>query len=149
MVASVFVSCATSKTVRVSKKTIKGNWTLSTITYSESGTYNISLLDDATQACFEGSSWQFTPNNNTGIYNINNAACSTGDRHFIFTIQEVDPETGLYDFLLKPTNAKGKSVTNSGYRMRLSQLSDTTMQWQQTVNVEGKPFVITMNYNKF
>lgn len=149
MVVTVFVSCATSKTVRVSKKTIKGNWTLSSITYSESGTYNISLLDDASQACFEGSSWQFTPNNNTGVYNINNAACSAGDRHFIFTIQEVDPETGLYDFLLKPTNAKGKSVTNSGYRMRLSQLSDTTMQWQQTVNVEGKPFVITMNYNKF
>ena len=144
----ILTACGTSKTVRVSRKVIKGNWTLNTITYSEAGTYNVTLLDDATKKCFEGSTWQFVPNNNTGMYNINDSNCSAGERYFVFTIQEVDEKTGLYDFLLKPTNDKHKSETKKGFRLKLSALSDTMMQWQQTVTVEGKPFTISMNFNK-
>lgn len=141
-------SCGSSKTVRDSKKVIKGEWTLNTITYNEPGKYNVTLLNDTSKDCFEGSTWQFIPNNNTGTYSINESSCSTGVRNFVFTIQEVNAETGLYDFLLKPTDAKHKSVTNQGFRLSLTSLSDTSMQWQQTVYVEGKPFVITMNFNK-
>ncbi|MGC1204738.1 MAG: lipocalin [Flavobacteriaceae bacterium] len=142
------MACGTSKTVRTSKKVIKGDWTLNSISYSKAGTYNVTLLNDVSKTCFEGSTWQFIPNNNTGIYTINNSGCSTGERNFVFTIQEVNAETGLYDFLLKPTNEKNKSETNQGFRLSLASLSDTTMQWQQTVSVEGSPFTIIMNFNK-
>jgi len=54
----------------------------------------------------------------------------------------------LYDFLLKPTNAKGKSETNAGYRLRLAQLNDSSMRWEQTVSLDGKPFKINMNFSK-
>lgn len=141
-------SCGTSKTVRESKKVIKGEWTLSSISYDKAGTYNVTLLNDASKVCFEGSTWQFVPNNNTGIYTINDASCSIGARNFVFTIQEIDPQTGLYDFLLKPTNEKYKSETNQGFRLKLTALSNIGMQWQQTVSVDGNPFTITMNFNK-
>ena len=142
------LSCGSSKTVRDSKKTIKGEWTLNKIDYSALGTYNVTLLNDASKACFEGSTWQFIPNNNTGTYTIDGVNCSSGMRYFNFTIQEIDEQTGLYNFLLKPTNEKGKSETNQGFRMKLTALSDTTMQWQQTVTVDGKPFIINMNFKK-
>lgn len=142
------VGCGSSKTVRTSKKVIKGEWVLNSITYSLPGKYNVTLLNDTNKDCFEGSTWKFIPNNNTGTYEINQSSCSTGLRNFVFTIQEVNAETGLYDFLLKPTNEKGKSETNQGFRLSLTALSDATMQWQQTVYVEGKPFTITMNFNK-
>ena len=142
------LSCGTSKTVRDSKKVIKGDWTLNMITYNRSGTYNVTLLNDASKTCFEGSTWQFVPNNNTGIYTISNPSCTIGERYFVFTIQEIDETTGLYDFLLKPTNEKHKSETNQGFRLELTSLSDTFMQWQQTVTVEGSPFTITMNFTK-
>ena len=142
------MSCGSSKTVRDSKKTIKGEWTLNKIDYSALGTYNVTLLNDASKACFEGSTWQFIPNNNTGTYAIDNVDCSSGMRYFNFTIQEIDEQTGLYNFLLKPTNEKGRSDTNQGFRMKLTALSDTTMQWQQTVTVDGKPFIINMNFKK-
>lgn len=148
LVSVCFLSCGASKTVRASKKTIKGNWTLNSITYSEMGTYNVTLLNDVSKACFEGSDWQFIPNNNTGIYTITKNDCMVGGRYFNFTIQEVDEATGYYDFLLKPTDAKGKSETNSGFRLRLSQLSESNMQWQQSLTVDGKPFTINMNFNK-
>jgi len=144
----MILSCGTSKTVRDSKKVIKGEWTLSSITYSTAGKYNVTLLNDTSKDCFEGSTWQFIPNNNTGTYTINETSCSTGPRNFVFTIQEVNKETGLYDFLLKPTNEKQKSETNQGFRLSLTSLTDTIMQWQQTVSVDGKPFTITMNFNK-
>ena len=144
----MILSCGISKTVRDSKKVIKGEWTLSSITYSTAGKYNVTLLNDTSKDCFEGSTWQFIPNNNTGTYTINETSCSTGPRNFVFTIQEVNKETGLYDFLLKPTNEKQKSDTNQGFRLSLTSLTDTIMQWQQTVSVDGKPFIITMNFNK-
>ena len=145
----LFTSCGGKKIVRQSKHVIKGNWTLSQVTHNEEGIYNISLLDDAPQLCFEGSSWQFVPNNNSGAYNFNSTNCDTQLRNFNFTIQEIDKVTGLYDFLLKPTDVKGKSINNNkGFRLKLTQLSDTNMQWQQTVNVNGKPFTINMNFIK-
>ncbi|WP_027138203.1 lipocalin family protein [Gaetbulibacter saemankumensis] len=148
LVTLSILSCGASKTVRTSKKVIKGNWALTNITYDRSGNYNITLLNDASKNCFEGSYWQFVPNNNTGVYNIDASSCNTGARHFVFTIQEIDQQTGLYDFLLKPTNEKHKSETNQGFRLKLSALSDTAMQWQQTLMVEGQPFTISMNFTK-
>lgn len=148
VLASIILSCGTPKVVIQSKKIIKGNWSLENITYSENGKFNVTMLNDVTSTCFEGSKWRFIPNNNTGIYTISNENCSKGDRNFIFTIQEVDATTGLYDFLLKPTDSKNKSADNKGFRMNLSQLSETTMQWVQTVTLENKPFKINMNFSK-
>ena len=146
--AVCLVSCGTSKVVRNSQKTLKGNWSLSSITYSKTGDYNVILLNDVSKECFEASTWQFVPNNNTGLYSIANTECETGDRYFNFTVQEVNAETGHYDFLLKPTNEKGKSETNQGFRLKITSLTDTEMQWQQTVNPDGVPFIINMNFTK-
>jgi hypothetical protein len=106
------------------------------------------LLNDVSKACFEGSTWQFVPNNNTGTYTISNTNCTNGERYFVFTIQEIDETTGLYDFLLKPTNEKHKSETNQGFRLSLTQISETNMQWQQTVVIDGQSFIINMNFIK-
>lgn len=148
VIAATVSACGPSKTVIQSKKVIKGYWSLDNITYDTSGTFNVTLFNDTSVECMEGSSWRFIPNNNTGNYTIDNSNCPTGERHFIFTIQEMDPASGLYDFLLKPTNAKGKSETNAGYRLRLAQLNDSSMRWEQTVSLDGKPFKINMNFSK-
>ncbi len=148
LLTTLVIACGAPKTVIESRKVIKGYWSLDKISYSESGNFNIKLLNDASKECFVGSSWRFIPNNNTGVYSINSENCIGGDRNFIFDIQEMNAETGLYDFLLKPTNEKHKSENNTGFRLRLSQLTDTSMQWEQTVSLEGKPFTIMMNFSK-
>ncbi|MBB6680445.1 lipocalin family protein [Aequorivita sp. 609] len=148
LVAATAFACGTPKTVQESRKVIKGYWNLDEVSYDSSGTFNVTMFNDTSAECFEGSMWRFIPNNNTGRYNIENSNCPTGERNFIFTIQEIDPTSGLYDFLLKPTNAKGKSDTNAGYRLRLTQLNENSMRWEQTVNLDGKPFKINMNFSK-
>lgn len=148
LIAATVMSCGPSKTVVESKKVIKGYWELDDISYDTSGTFNVSIFNDTSAECFEGSTWRFIPNNNTGHYTITDSDCPTGERNFIFTIQEIDQATGLYNFLLKPTNIKGKSDTNTGFRLRLAQLNDSNMRWEQTVNVDGEPFTIIMNFSK-
>ncbi len=148
LVVVTAISCGTPKTVQESRKVIKGYWILNSISYDSSGTFNVTLFNDTSVECFEGSNWRFIPNNNTGNYTIENSNCPTGQRDFVFTIQELDQTTGLYDFLLKPTNAKGKSDSDVGYRLRLAQLNESSMRWEQTVNLDGKPFKINMNFSK-
>jgi hypothetical protein len=50
---------------------------------------------------------------------------------------------------LKPTDSRYKSTTgDQGFRLNLVSLTETSMVWQQTVTLEGKPFVIRMNFTK-
>ena len=149
ILASIAFSCGTPKTVIQSKKVIKGTWTLDNISYSQPGTFDVTLFNDVSKECFINSTWNFIPNNNTGIYTINDAHCiSTGNRNFIFTIQEIDVNKGIYDFLLKPTDTKEKSVNNEGFRLQITQLTETNMRWEQTVLLNGNPFIIYMNFTK-
>jgi hypothetical protein len=141
-------ACGTTKTVKTSKKIIKGEWTLNRITFSTYGTFKVTFFNDVSKKCIEGSQWKFIPNNNSGTYSIDNRDCENGLRDFVFTIQEVDHETGLYDFLLKPTNAKHKSDTNQGFRLKLSMLNEASMQWQQNASIDGKNIIIDMNFSK-
>jgi len=147
-ILSIMLSCSASKNVRTSKKVIKGSWVLNSVEYNTQNTLSVNLLNDASARCFEGSIWQFIPNNNTGTYSIQNTDCGVSTRNFIFTIQEVNKENGWTDFLIKPTNRKGKSETNKGFRLELVSQSETNMQWQQTVIVNNKPFPIRMNFIK-
>ncbi|AXT59500.1 lipocalin [Aquimarina sp. AD10] len=140
---------AHNKTVISAKKTLKGEWSLDKITYDRSGIFDVNLYGDASAECFTGSTWKFIPNNNTGTYAVNQSSCtSTGARNFRFTIPKPEAN-GEYSFMFKPINAKKKSTNNNaGYRMALQHLDDATMTWAMTVSLEGKPFVITMNFNK-
>ncbi len=146
----LMASCGTPKVVKQAEKTFRGAWTLNSITYpGATGTFDVTLFSDASKMCFENSDWFFVANNNSGNYTIANSGCASGQRDFKWTIQEVNPETGNYDFLLKPVNEKGRSETgNTGFRVNLVNLTDTVMTWEQTVSVDGKPFTIRMNFNK-
>ena len=140
----ILFSCGASKNVRTKEKIIKGNWTLNKIIYSKTGDYKVTIFKDASKECLEGSSWKFVPNNNTGTYAISSTNCVSGERDFIFVVQEIDAASGYYDFLLKPKNNENKE----GFRLQLTELSETTMQWKQYLNVDGTQFIINMNFTK-
>ena len=148
--ASILASCGgTKKIVNKAEKTFRGAWALNDITYPGSkGEYKVILFNDASKNCFMNSDWFFVENNNTGTYTLTGSDCTLGERNFRWDVQAVNPETQNFDFLLKPVNEKGKSETNTGFRVNLISLTETTMVWEQTVSVDGKPFTIRMNFNK-
>ena len=67
VMAISLVACKTSnsgtmtskpKETNIANKAIKGEWTLQSITYSQSGKFNVTLLNDTSKECFEGSTWK-------------------------------------------------------------------------------------------
>ncbi|WP_372919848.1 lipocalin family protein [Salegentibacter sp.] len=143
-------ACGPSKTAREARKTFNGDWTLTSVTYpNSSGEFNVTLLNDASAECFEGSTWDFVSNNNHGTYRVQGINCDGGERNFMWSIDEENTPEGIYDFLLKPTDENYKSTTgDQGFRLNLRSLSDTQMVWEQTVSLDGSPFVIRMNFSK-
>lgn len=148
--AAVLISCGTSKVAREARKTFDGNWTLTSITYPNNpGEFNVTLFNEASASCFEGSTWDFVSNNNRGTYTINGVDCENETNYYIWSIDEENTPAGIYDFLLKPTNEDYESTTgNQGFRLNLKSLSDTNMVWEQTVSLDGSPFTIRMNFTK-
>lgn len=148
--AMLLYACGTTKIERQAERTFKGNWTLNTINYPNSdGFVDVTLFGHAKANCFRNSEWMFISNNNQGEYTLMGADCPTGDQEFSWAVQEVNPESGLYDFTLKPV-AQGENAAKvkSGYRMSLKSLTENNMVWEQTVSFEGKPFIIRMSFSK-
>ncbi|MFT5752526.1 MAG: hypothetical protein ACI828_001882 [Flavobacteriales bacterium] len=145
----ITIACGPSKTIKESKKTLKGTWTLNDITYDRSGTFNVTIFQDTSAECLEGSTWRFIPNNNFGNYEVVNENCPSGKRYFIWAIPDTGDSATNYDIILKPTDAKMKStMNNKGFRLNLSYLSDDQLEIKQTLQMDGKPFTITMAYSK-
>ncbi|HET8809353.1 MAG TPA: lipocalin [Flavobacteriaceae bacterium] len=143
-------ACGATQIERQAQRTLKGDWMLNRISYPDSqGIFEVNLFNDASASCFTGSSWNFVPNNNHGIYTINDASCATGERNFIFDVIETTPDSGIFDFTLKPVGEdENPRQVNTGYRLNLVSLSDTNMVWEQNVSLEGEPFTIRMHFIK-
>ncbi len=143
-------SCGTNKVVKESRKTLKGTWTLDNINYGDAdGVYKVKLFEDVSSECFVGSVWKFIPNNNFGNYDITGTNCVGGKRYFVWSIPDGGKSATSYDILLKPTDEKMKStMNNEGFRLNLDYLSDDSLRLTQTLEVNGKPFTINMNFSK-
>ena len=150
MTAVVMASCGPSQVQKEARKTFNGDWTLSNISFPNSSeALQVTLFGDATADCLRNSSWRFISNNNEGTYTLTSPSCDSSMRYFNWSIDEVDAASGTYNLLLKPTNEDHKSTSgNQGFRLNIVTLTDTNMVWEQTVNFEGKPFTIRMNFNK-
>jgi len=146
----LIASCGPSKVVTEARKTFNGDWVLNNVTYpNNTGIFNVTLFNDASAACFKGSTWSFVSNNNTGTYTPQGIDCTAGERYYVWSIDGGNTAAGMYDFLLKPTDSSNKSTTgNQGFRLNLVSLTDSEMTWDQTVILEGKPFVIRMDFTK-
>ena len=144
------ISCGSSAVVKEARATMNGDWMLNSITYpGNEENLQVTLLNDVPAKCLENSSWNFISNNNTGSYEPAGLGCQQGPNFFIWSVSEVDEAGGNYDLLFKPTDADHKSTTgNQGYRLNLTNLSGDRMVWEQTINFEGKPFTIRMNFTK-
>lgn len=147
--SALLLSCGSTKTIKESKKTLKGNWTLDEISYDRSGTFNVTIFGDTSAECLEGSTWRFIPNNNFGNYEITDTNCPTGKRYFVWALPGTGENETAYDIILKPTDEKMKSTMDEkGFKLSISYLSDDQLQIKQKVQLEGKPFTISMNFSK-
>ncbi|AZQ44381.1 lipocalin family protein [Nonlabens ponticola] len=145
--ALLLVGCGTKNAVKQTENNVGGNWTIDSVTYSGNGQFESTLLQDVTGQCFEGSMWYFVANNNRGNYSIEDPSCTTGTRNFIWSVPgSKDIIEG--DLLIKPTGDNYKSETDAGYRVNVKNITENSMTWNQSVLVDGRTVIVSMNFRK-
>lgn len=131
----------------VSSETIlKDYWLLNKVSYIEPDMYDrITLFNDVTNFCFEQSLWRFSTTNNTGSYAINDMYCSYGKRNISFDVSKSSKKSGLYDVVLKILNDNGDT---DRFKIKITELSNKSMQWKYTTWVNKKPYTLKMSFVK-
>ncbi len=149
VVVGLMASCGVTKTERQAQKSLKGDWSLTNITYpGSSGFVDVTLFNDATTRCFRDSDWHFISNNHKGSYQLYKENCAPGKRFFRWDI--VLASDGQYYFSLKPVQQdENARKVETGYRLNVVQLDATQMILEETVSYNGNPFKIRLTFNKY
>lgn len=120
---------------------------LSSITTSEGNLVDIKeLFNQASPQCFEGSSWSFVSNNNSGTYRFQNSACDASTHSIKWFMEEAENDVYfLWKFI--PEGAKAKDI-KAGYQLRLMYESETDLELEQEAAFEGGFIKIYYHFTK-
>ncbi len=122
---------------------MKGEWILTSVTYPGSNYIKVNSFQIADSKCFEGSTWKFVSNNNTGNMSFNNANCTAFSSPFTWYVSKEG------QFLLKLLSAgeKAKKV-REGYVLRVQDQRESSFQLVDKIDVGGKMTDVVYQFNK-
>ena len=121
---------------------IKGNWTLSSVSYPGSDVIKVTSFDVADSKCFIGSTWKFISNNNKGNFSLNADKCtaySTPITWFINTKGE---------FVLKILDETKAKKIKEGYVLKVANQTKESFQLIDQINVAGKMTDVVYQFNR-
>lgn len=121
---------------------LKGNWTITSVTYPGSDYIKVTSFDIADSKCLEGSSWNFVPNNNKGTMSISNANCPSFTSPIVWTVTKEGA------FTLKITNGEKAKRVTEGYFLQMRNQTENSFQLIDNVNVGGKKVEVTYQFSK-
>ena len=143
-----FVGCKPKQTVTNTKLdtksevAIKGNWTVTSVTYPGSEYIKVNSFDLADSKCFVGSTWKFISNNNTGEMALTNASCTAFSSPITWYINKDG------NFVMKIINdTKAKKVLE-GYILTIANSTENSFQLMDKVNVGGQFVNVTYQFNR-
>jgi hypothetical protein len=136
------ISCKTQSaagtTQSISKGSVKGNWIVTDIRFEGIPAHSkVTVFDQASFSCFKGSQWVL-PSNANGSYTLSSTddGCSTATQPIVWSLYK-EGGVDMFQFKKVGTGLKAKNVTE-GYRVQITSLSNTTMEWKAFVNYESK-----------
>ena len=143
-----FVGCKPKQTVTNTKLdtksevAIKGNWTITAVTFPGSEYIKINSFDLADSKCFVGSTWKFISNNNKGEMSLTNASCTAFSSPITWYINKDG------NFVMKIINdTKAKKVLE-GYILTIANSTENSFQLMDKVNVGGQFVNVTYQFNR-
>ena len=137
-------SATNTKVDNKSERQLKGDWTISSVTYPGSEYIKVSSFQLADSKCFVGSDWKFVPNNNKGEMAVKSSAdCSSFSSPITFFINKDN------QFVLKVLYAgeKAKKVRD-GYILTVANQTETSFQLVDKIDVGGKMTDVVYQFQK-
>ena len=136
-------SATTTKIDSKTESVLKGNWTLTSVTYPSSDVIKVTSFGLADSKCFEGSSWKFVPNNNTGEMSLTKSDCAS----FSSPIKWFINKDG--QFILKVLSAGEKAKKDrDGYVLGMNAQSATSFQLIDKITIGNTPKDVVYQFQK-
>jgi hypothetical protein len=142
-----FVGCKSKSVTNTkldikSEVAIKGNWSITSVTYPGSDVIKVTSFDLADFKCFIGSTWKFISNNNKGNFALNSASCTAYSTPITWYINKEG------NFVMKILDeAKAKTV-KAGYILKVANQTDTSFQLIDRIDVAGKMTDVVYQFEK-
>lgn len=148
LIAILLFACKTTsvtstKLDRTSQVDIKGNWTLSSVTYPGSDYIKVNSFQIADSKCFEGSAWKFISNNNKGSMGLAKTGCPTFSSPITWFVNK----EGQFVLKILEAGEKAKKVRD-GYVLKLENQTDASFQLIDKIDVGGKPTEVVYQFQK-
>ena len=141
MFVGLLASCGSLDTK--SQGGLKGNWTISNVSYPGSDVIKVTSFDVADSKCFVGSSWNFVPNNNKGTMTVGGGAgCPSFSSPIVWTVTKEGA------FTLKITEGQKAKRVTEGYFLQMRNQSESSFQLVDNVNVGGKTVEVVYQFQK-
>jgi hypothetical protein len=148
LLAVIFVGCKPKQTIvntRLDTKSevaIKGNWTITSVSFPGSDYIKVNSFDLADSKCFVGSTWKFISNNNKGEMALTSASCTAFSSPITWYINK---EGNLVMKIINGTKAK---KVLEGFILTIANSTETGFQLIDKVNVGGQFVNVVYQFNK-
>jgi curli biogenesis system outer membrane secretion channel CsgG len=132
IVACKSKSATSTKLDNKTEVALKGNWTITSVTYPGSDVIKVTSFDIDDSRCMVGSTWKFVSNNNKGNMNLTKAGCAAFGSDITWFINK-DGE-----FVMKILNEAKSRKVKEGYVLKVANITDNSFQLIDKINVTGK-----------
>lgn len=136
-------SVTNTKLDNKSERIIKGNWTISAVTYSGSEYFKVNSFDIADSNCFIGSNWKFISNNNKGNMTLTDANCPSFTSEITWFINK----EGQFVMKILSAGEKAKKV-REGYVLNIANQTETSFQLLDKIQVGNKLTDVVYQFQK-
>ncbi|WP_396170959.1 hypothetical protein [Flavobacterium sp.] len=146
--AVLFIGCKPKQTVTNTKLdtksevAIKGNWTITSVTFPGSDYIKVNSFDIADSKCFVGSTWKFISNNNKGEMALSNASCTAFSSPITWYINKDG------NFVMKIINETKAKKVLEGYILTIANSTESGFQLIDKVNVGGQYVNVTYQFSR-
>lgn len=135
-------SATNTKLDSKSQVAMKGNWTITSVTYPSSDVFKVNSFGLADSKCFVGSTWKFISNNNKGNFELNSPKCTTFSTAITWFINKEG------EFVLKILDDDKARKTKTGYVLRVANQTDNSFQLIDKMDVLGKMTDVVYQFNR-
>jgi hypothetical protein len=139
------VGCKSKQATQLDNKTeaaIKGNWTITSVTFPGSEYLKVTSFELADSNCFVGSTWKFVSNNNKGDMGLNAMGCPSFSSPITWFVNKEG------NFVMKILNNEKAKKVQEGYVLKVDNLTENSFQLIDRINVGGQWKELTYQFIK-
>lgn len=147
MLSVLFFGCKSQSVTNTNvdnktERVIKGNWVVTNVSFPGSDYIKVTSFDLADSKCFVGSTWKFVSNNNTGTLTLNDPSCIAFSSPITWFINQEG------QFVMKIINDYKAKKVNQGYILRVANVTETSFELIDKINVGGSMKEVTYQFQK-